>query len=160
MEHAFAAHPGKDPEHMILSYAVALSQHEARALKPLGHKLDVNFNEVDIPFALYDGRDVKCSMKYVNVIAQIVGDPLLPDNQQAKWQLEEQFQWTTFEVRDIRRAYVLLRKIAAQVENTMILSMPLAPYYGFTKTFNIRFDVPREITEFEPLRRSIIARGG
>lgn len=163
MQHAFAAHPGKDPEHMVLSYAVALSAQEVRILKPLEHKLVVSLQDLRPPLNLTNDRGEMFEGVYkdrgMSIDATLTGDPKLHDNAQPKWQLEDHFCWRIFEVRDIRKAYVFLRMIAAQVENSMILSMPLAPYYGFTRTFDVRFDVPKEISNFEVFRRSILAHG-
>ncbi len=158
MQHLFAAQPAGDPEHMTLSFATSLSLHEARLLKPLKHKLEVDFSDVLVPLDLYDARMVKYGHKRLNLRSVIAGSEVAADAQQPKWELANDFTFLTFGVTDLRSAYVFLRSIAFQIENTMILKMPMAPYYGFTKTFDVRFDVPKEITNFEQFRRSILVR--
>lgn len=158
MQHLFACKPAKDPEHMTLSFATSLSLHEARLLKPLKFTLEVDFRDVVVPLDLYDARAVKYKEKHLNLRAGITGSETAPDAQQPKWELDTEFSFRTFNVTDLRKAYVFLRTIAFEIENTMILKMPLSPYYGFTKNFDVRFDVPKEVANYEQFRRSIMVR--
>lgn len=145
---------------MILAYAVCMNTHEARMLKPLGCKLEVELSEMVQPLKLFNAAKEERSEGCVLGIAPIaiVGNPDLPDHAQTKWELGSVFGFTTFNVVDLRRAYVFLRNIAHAIENTMILKMPMAPYYGFSKTFDVRFDIPKEVTNFEQFRRAIMVR--
>lgn len=142
---------------MSLSYACCLGQFEARALKKAEAQLKVAF-ELKPPLKLYDARMVPLGDSTFKAEVTIPGDPALSDGKQPQWQLESVFPFTIFHVSDLRRAYVFLRQIKHAVEDAMILSMPLSPYYGFTQSFNVQFEVPREVANFEQFRRSILLR--
>ena len=166
MKHAIGFHATKNSEHMELAYAVQLSARDAQVLRPIGSELKVHMNLVP-PLDLCDARGKTYEEDHKRWFttegrtqyATIHGQPEFNDNGQPTWKLSDFMPYTIFRVTQIREAYVYLRMIAAHIENAMILAMPLAPYYGFTRVFDIRFDVPKEITNFELYRRSILAHG-
>lgn len=139
-----------DSEHLAFDYHGELEQFEVRALKHLQGALAVSFDEVQLPLELWNDKKIKfASDKLSTGITLKAG---------AKVSLSEGFPFRHFVVQDIRKAYILARRICAQVQEAMILSLPHAPFYGLHQDFDFRVDMPKEVGGFEAFRRSIIVR--
>ena len=157
MKHAFQFLPTHSPEFMKFDYVAELTMDDARVLRPSEAGLDVDFSGISLTgLSLFDSRMATYGGTAFKMRGTIVPAPtkVAP----SKWILSENFDWTVFDVRELRKVYVLLRKIKSAVEDAMILSVPLTPCYGLVQTFDVRVDVPKEITNFENFRRSIVLR--
>ncbi len=150
MKSALQFHPFND-KHFRLDYSAEFDESEKRAFKSRGMQLPVNFGSIELPIKFYNEQLRACTSKILAVSHQIDMD--------TRWSLAAHWGWLIFEPKDFREAFVFGRRIQHLLEDTIILAFPMTPAIGFTKTFDVRFEIPREIRNFEAARRSIIVRG-
>lgn len=149
MKSALQFHP-LDDKHFILDYALEFDEGERRMFKSRSHQISVNFSAVAIPFPMFDRQLKPCGSE--NIACTQVLDMT------SRWSLETAWKWIAFKAEDLRNAFVLGRQVQHLIEDTLILAYPMAPAIGFTKTFDVKFEIPREIRNFESYRRSIVVR--
>lgn len=158
MKHGFSFAPGSDPEHMKLDYFAEFCWDDRRSIGDPGI-LKVDFSSIDlrsIPIQLSTEEGLEYTSDRLTRSEEIHLPGLRGGT--TRFSLSEKFAFTTFDVRQFRQAYVLVRRIAHAVEDAMCLQAALAPCYGIVQTFDVSVAVPKEVLNFEPFRRSILLR--
>lgn len=139
---------GLDADTLSFDYHGELEPYEVRALKASEGKFEVDFRGIPLGFDLLNKDKDKFASETMAFRA------IFPPGE--KYSLSRFFKFVHFNVKDLRPAYVLLRRMCHEVENTMILTLPCAPFFGLTQNFDFRVDVPREVMGFEAFKRTII----
>lgn len=152
MKHAIQFHADQNPDYLTLDLITEISEEESRALAKSNGAFEVDFAVVPVDFDLLDVRSLKYDPNVLSLKSTIGRQA---DN---KWALSTHLPYTRFHVKNLRNAYVFLRRVMHQIENTLILNIPLSPFFGLTQTFDIRFNVPREVMAYDAFRRSILVR--
>lgn len=150
MKHAIQFRAAQDPNHLELDLFTELNEQEVRSLRYFDGILAVDFTAVPIQLDLKNKDLASCSSNVLRLESEIGKKP--------KWQLSEDFSFNYFHTKDMRAAYVLLQRIMHEIQYTYTLKVPLSPFFGLTQTFDVRFDVPREVMAYDAFRRSILVR--
>lgn len=149
MKHALSLLPGPTNDTLELGYAVELSGEDVYALQTVERKLTFQLRDLQAPKFMMDRELHTISAHPDKEINLYETDP---------WSLARDFAYRFFNVQNLREAYIFQRKIMHFMEDLMIMQVPLSPFKGFTQTFDVRVDIPKEIGNFENFRRSIIVR--
>lgn len=151
MKQTITIDAGLDADHLVFDFHGELEPFEAKALNPVGGKLLVVLDPIPLGLGLFDeNKNQFPSENIAHTLTFVAGDRL---------SLSRTFKFRHFAATDLRKAYVLCRRIAHHVEDTMVLTLPHAPFYGMTQNFNFKTHVPSEVLGFEAFRRSILVRG-
>lgn len=142
--------PGPSPDHLSFDFHGELEPFEAKALEPVGGKLKVDFGAIPLTVPLFKGPENKFCSENIQVVAEFAKG--------TRFSLSDAFGFRDFLAKDLRGVYVMCRRMAHLVEDTMVLTLPHAPFYGLSVNFDFRVDVPKEVTGFEAFSRSIIVR--
>jgi hypothetical protein len=143
MDHHTSFHGTSDPSMMLATYSVCLDRHEARILRPLESKLIVNLSKMTAPLDLFSSSKAKLPAGTpLGLVFSLIGNPNSSDASQPKWELGSIFQYTTFNVADLRSVFVFTKNIANEVENAYILNAPMTPQPGFHRTWSTFIDMP------------------
>jgi hypothetical protein len=151
MKHAFTITPSPNKDLLEIDYACEFTKPEMKGLFQKGDTLVVRVAAGDLDFALL-------SMNSGTALSNeaLTFDWHIPETD--RWSLSSAFEYRVVSVLCLRSAYVFLRRVMHAVEDAAILKFPLAPFTGLVQTFDVRLDVPKEVTQFEAFRRSILVR--
>lgn len=139
-----------DNDHLSFDYCGEIELFEDRIFKASGKPFSVDLSEIDLPLRLKNSSGLEYKDDKIGIVLTFPADK--------KVLLSSTFAFTHFAVPDVRRAYILARRVARAVEEAMILAVPTAPFYGMSQNFNFRVDVPKPILGLDASRRSLVIR--
>lgn len=143
--------PTSDPEKFQIQFTATLDDREKRLLAPCKGKVKFDFSAIPLSFDMMNREGVAFTGKAnLDISVDLI--------ESGAFDLGSFWEYTVFNAADLRRAYVLARLIQMTIENTIILNLPLAPMIGFTKSWDVRIELPKGLINFEPYRRSILVR--
>jgi hypothetical protein len=159
MEFNTSFHGTSSPEQGLVSLSACLDRHEARILRPLDGKLNVDLSEMRTPLDLFSASKVKLSSgDKMSLAFSLIGNPNASDASQPKWELGSIFTYTTFNLIDLRKMFVLVKNIANEIENAYILQAPMSPQQGFQRTWSTNIDLPKGFLDAGFTHRAISIR--
>lgn len=150
MKLAWSFNPGPAADHLSLDVFCELTQRDERILRPAG-KLSVSLLNVPLEFPLLDARLEKCVDKTMQLKTEIVVGK--------KWQLKDHFPWLTLDPKYVRLAVVMAERIKTEIVAAMIVAAPMASFQGVVKTYDVDVETPKELTNMEHWKRSVLIRG-
>jgi hypothetical protein len=142
--------PTADKERFQLQFTAKLDERERRLLAPCG-SIQMDFSCIPVNFEMFTRDGKPCPKHKLEFELEVLDDSFMD--------FGKTWLYPVFNASDLRRAYVMGRNIQVAIENIIIVNLPLAPMVGFTKSWDVRFELPKGLANFEAYRRSILVRG-
>lgn len=136
---------------LMLDVFCELTPRDERSLKHSNKKLKISLKTVPVDFTMFDPRGLKFEKDHLDIEGDIVVGK--------KWELSDVFSFTAFDVADSRKAVIMGERIKTEIVCAMILAAPLAEFHGVVKTYDVDVECPKEISNMEHWRRSVLIRG-
>lgn len=151
MKLAWSLLPAGTADQLILDVFCELTPRDERTLRHAAGKVSVSFKTVPVDFRMFDARGIEFEKKHIDIDCEMSSGK--------KWQFKDFFSFTTFAVADSRKAVVLCERVKTEIVCAMIHAAPLAEFHGAIKTYDVDIETPKEVSNMDHWRRSVLIRG-